>query len=240
MADIKVSALTELATGADPADTIYILDGGTVGVGGTDKKITIQNLFNSIPNLTELATGAASSDEVMVSDAGVAKRLSIQNLFNSLENLTVLSATPDSADEVAISDAGTVKKISVDNLLGATKKGTINFVIDGGGSAITTGVKGYIQVDFAGTIDSATLLADQTGSIVVDIWKDTYANYPPVDADSITASAQPTISSANKAQDSTLTGWTTSFSAGDILAFNVDSATTVERVTVALEISRTV
>lgn len=114
------------------------------------------------------------------------------------------------------------------------------FVIDGGGSAITTGIKGDVQVPFAGTITAVTLLADQSGSIVVDIWKDTYANFPPTDADSITASAPPTITTATKNTDSTLTDWTTSITAGDILRFNVDSdpATDITRVTLILEITR--
>ena len=84
-----------------------------------------------------------------------------------------------------------------------------------------------------------TLLADASGSIAVDIWKDTYANFPPTDADSITASAVPTITSATKSEDSTLTGWTTSITAGDILRFNVDSITTCKRVTLVLDVTRT-
>lgn len=107
--------------------------------------------------------------------------------------------------------------------------------LDGGGSAITTGVKGYVEIPYACTIQKATTLCDQTGSIVIDVWKDTYANYPPTDADSITASAPPTISSATKAQDSTLTGWTTSVSADDIIGFNVDSITTVTRCHLNIE-----
>src|SRR6266478_2257713 len=86
----------------------------------------------------------------------------------------------------------------------------IPFVIDGGGLAITTGIKGDLQIPFACTITSWTLLADQSGSIVIDLWKDTYANYPPTIADTITASAKPTLSSATKNTSSTLTGWTTS------------------------------
>jgi hypothetical protein len=110
----------------------------------------------------------------------------------------------------------------------------VQFVIDGGGSAITQGMKGSIQVPFDCTITAARLLADQPGSIVVDIWKDSFANYPPTVSDSITASAKPTISTAAKAENTTLTGWTTGISAGDILAFTVDSASTVTRVTVVL------
>lgn len=116
---------------------------------------------------------------------------------------------------------------------------TINFVIDGGGSAITTGIKGDVELPWAGTINQATLLADQSGSIVVDIWLEQYADFPPEDADSITAAAPPTITTATKSQDSTLSGWTTSVAAGDILRFNVDSCDTITRCTVSLKITRT-
>lgn len=114
----------------------------------------------------------------------------------------------------------------------------VPFIIDGGGVAITTGIKGDLALDFAATINQVTLLADQSGSIVVDIWKDTYANYPPTNADSICASAKPTLSAATKSKDSTLTGWTTSVAAGDTLRFNVDSITTCTRVLVLLKMTR--
>lgn len=111
---------------------------------------------------------------------------------------------------------------------------SLNFVIDGGGSAITTGLKGVMEVSFGMTITGVTVLADQAGSAVIDIWKDTYANYPPTAADSITASAKPTLSSASKAKDTTLTGWTTAVNAGDILAFNVDSIASIQRLTISI------
>jgi hypothetical protein len=122
---------------------------------------------------------------------------------------------------------------------GNAHKFALAFMIDGAGVAIATGVKGDVRIPWASTITKVTTLADQSGSIVVDIWKDTYANYPPTVADTITASAKPTLSSATKAEDSTLTGWTTSVTAGDTLRFNVDSATTVTRVTLILEFTRT-
>jgi hypothetical protein len=113
------------------------------------------------------------------------------------------------------------------------------WIIDGGGATITTGIKGDLgPFPFACTILEVSMLADQSGSIVVDIWKDSYANFPPTDADSITASAPPTISTAVKSQDATLTGWTTAISAGDILRYNVDSVTDLQRVTIALKVRR--
>jgi hypothetical protein len=96
-----------------------------------------------------------------------------------------------------------------------------------------------VVVPFAAEITAVTLLADQSGSIAFDIWKDTYANFPPVVGDSIVASAPPTISTATKAQDTTLTGWTTTLAAGDILRFYVDGAVTdITRCTLALSLNK--
>lgn len=115
----------------------------------------------------------------------------------------------------------------------------LTFIIDGGGSTITTGVKGFILVPFACTINSATLLGDQSGSIVVDVWKKAFAASLPTVANTITASALPTISSNVTVQDTTLTGWTTSVSANDMIGFNVNSVTTMQRVTVILKCTAT-
>jgi len=116
--------------------------------------------------------------------------------------------------------------------------GSISFVIDGGGGVITTGIKGDLTIPFACTITGVVALVDQTGSIIVDIWKDTYANYPPTDADSITSATPVTISTAIKASDSTLTNWIVAISAGDTLRYNVDSCTTITRCTVSLKYRR--
>lgn len=115
----------------------------------------------------------------------------------------------------------------------------IEFVIDGGGAAITTGDKGGVEIPFDGEIEVATLDADQSGSIVVDVWVGAYSALPLTSANSITASAKPTLSSAQKSQDATLTGWTTAVSKGDWAEFNVDSVATVQRVTVSLRIRKT-
>ncbi len=159
----------------------------------------------------------------------------------ALDAAAKLIANADVAADAAIaySKLALGTSIKASDLTADAATADIVFIIDGGGSAITTGQKGHLEIPFACTILQATLLADQSGSIVVDIWKDTYANFPPTDADSITASAPPTLSSAQNSQDSTLTGWTKTIAAGDILAFNVDSATTVTRVTLSLKVKRT-
>ena len=114
----------------------------------------------------------------------------------------------------------------------------IVFDFDGGTSTLTSGMKARIPVSFDATIRSATLIADTTGSIVIDVWKDTYANYPPTVADTITASAKPTLSSAQKYTDSTLTGWTTTITAGDILFANIDSVSGITNAVLTLKVQR--
>lgn len=112
----------------------------------------------------------------------------------------------------------------------------ITIIVDGAGSVLTTGVKGYKSFPVAGIITGVRLLADQSGSIVMDIWKDTYANYPPTVADTITAAAKPTIVTALKSEDTTLTGWTKTIAAGDVFGFNIDSVTTIQRIVLELSI----
>ena len=121
--------------------------------------------------------------------------------------------------------------------------GVIGITIDGGGSAIGTGVKGYIRVPYSAVITRSTIIADRSGSIVINVWKCTYAQFDagathPVAGDKITASAPPTVSAATKAEDTTLTGWTTTLNEGDILAFNVDSASTIQRATLSLKLQK--
>jgi len=121
----------------------------------------------------------------------------------------------------------------------ALKTMTIGASFDGQGSAVAAGSLVYVRVPVAGTITSATLFADQSGSAVVDVWVDTYANYPPTVADTITAAAKPTLSAAIKSEDTTLTGWTTSVAAGSVVAFKVDSCSTITQLNVQLKVSRT-
>lgn len=150
-------------------------------------------------------------------------------------------ADPVTVTNLAGYPGGTTNFLRADGTFAAppaipVRIGSITMVIDGGVSVITNGLKGYLEVPFACTIQAVTLLADVSGSIVVDIWKDTFAAYPPVVADSITAAAKPTITTALKSQDVTLTGWNKNIAAGDILGFNVDSVTSIKKVTLSLKI----
>jgi hypothetical protein len=218
------SEFTQLSGAPASGDIVPIQDisDTTDNAAGTTKYQTVDDIISFYDARTSTMTNKTLTSPVLNTGVSGTAVLDEDNMSS------------DSATQLATQQS---IKAYVDSEVQLSS--TINFLIDGGGSAITTGIKGDVQLDFACTIDSATLLADQSGSIVVDIWKDTYANFPATDADSITASAVPTISTATKSTDASLTGWTTSISAGDILRFNVDSVTSIERVTVALKVTRT-
>lgn len=113
------------------------------------------------------------------------------------------------------------------------------FFIDGGGSVITTGRKLPSKAPMAGVIVEARCVLDQSGSISVDIWKDSPANWPPVDADSITASAPVAVSGATNSTDTTLTGWGTTVAVGDEFIPNVDSVATATWAAIFLKVRKT-
>lgn len=192
----------------------------TVTTGDSDRTLTISGNATIDQDLS--VTADPSFNSVQINDS------------NDSHQVQILMGSDISADRTLTITTGDANRTLTLPVIG-----TVGITIDGGGSAITTGTKGYVECPFAGTIVSATVLLDQSGSIVIDVWKDTYANALPTDADSITAAAPPTVSSATKSQDTTLTGWTTSVAAGDIFGFNVDSITTATRATLTLKINRT-
>jgi len=135
-------------------------------------------------------------------------------------------------------DGQTQLETIVDGFNLANNTFAVTLVVDGGGEAILAGEKGHLQIPFPCTILEAHAYADQSGSIVVDVWKDTYANFPPTDADSITSATPITITDGTKVKDVALTGWTTTISAGDVLSYNVDSCATITRVTITLVVEK--
>ena len=112
-------------------------------------------------------------------------------------------------------------KTYVDNII---KKGAFGFNIVGIDTIIIVGLKSCVVAPpFAGTITGWDLFEVTSTPIastcVIDIWKDTYANYPPTVADTIFGT-KPSLSAATKNQ---ATGLSIPFSAGDVFVINVDS-----------------
>ena len=117
-----------------------------------------------------------------------------------------------------------------------TTEGAIGITIDGGGSVITTGSKGTITIPYNCEIVNWTLTSDIAGNIVIDVKKATYAGYPTTA--SIAGSEKPTLSGVDKNQDLNLTTWTPTITAGDILEYVVDSASTLTKATLSMKVNK--
>lgn len=112
----------------------------------------------------------------------------------------------------------------------------LEFVIDGGGVAITTGAKGFFRVPWAATIYNWALIADQSGSITIDILR---ANNAVPTSSIVGGGTKPTLSSAQFAGLTAPSGWTsTSLVANDWVGFTVSTVATVTRVTVDLSLGK--
>ena len=104
---------------------------------------------------------------------------------------------------------------------------------DGGGGVITASVpRCRLSVNYAGTINKVRVLeisdTPVSGSITIQVGKSTYASFPTF-----------TEISASKSENSALTGWTTTFSAGDVFEmFVTGTPATVKRVVVELFVTR--
>lgn len=102
-----------------------------------------------------------------------------------------------------------------------------------------------IRAQFAGNVDLLIsqgmeivgiyiLTGGGAGSCVIDVWKDSLANFPPTVDDTIFSSGKPTISNDVKYQDTTLTGVDTTLAAGDTLRFKLDSSSTFTHISIFL------
>jgi hypothetical protein len=110
----------------------------------------------------------------------------------------------------------------------------LEFPIGDGTNTITTGIKHGIKVPFSGvwvTWEIGVVVTN--GTITFDIWKDTYANFPPADADSICGAALPTIAVSGAKATGDASAWT-AVTSGDWIFINVDAVATIKQCTLVL------
>lgn len=107
-----------------------------------------------------------------------------------------------------------------------------------GGSALAAGAKIYVQINYACTVSNWTVLADQSGSCVMEIKRSTYASFPTVTS-IIGGGNAPTLSSVQK-NTAAPSGWTsTALVAGDTLEISLTSSSTITFAALILKLTRT-
>lgn len=111
----------------------------------------------------------------------------------------------------------------------AVRTQQIGITVDGGGSVVTTGIKGYKSFPVAGTIIGWRLLADAAGDVDFDVTQDAFASYPPT-----TSILTPDLNGVDSDED---TGLSLAVAAGDVFGFEITgSPATITRVTLEITI----
>ncbi len=227
----------------------YLIEGpaaSTIRLDGVSNYWFITNGSTLSSNTTKVITEAIDASSIVSGSiprtqggTGVSSA-SLTDLFNQLDPLTTkgdlithngtdsIRAGVGSDGQSIVADSTDAKGWKWSSAAAASTDAQLTATFDGLGATLASGKTIYLPMVYGGTITSITLVADQSGSVVIDIWKDTYANYPPTIADTITSATPPTLVSATKGQDSTLTGWNKTFSAGDVYAFSIISCTTIQ------------
>ena len=114
----------------------------------------------------------------------------------------------------------------------------INFVFDGGGSAIELNSTGYVQIPYNIKIVSWTLLSNSQSNSEVQVLTSNFANHPTYTVISGTTNG-PKLINATKAESSTMTGWVTAIPANSYLQFTVTNNDSALNLTVSLKCLRT-
>lgn len=213
---------------------------GSVGAPGISFGLDTNTGFRRASS-DEMRWVAGSADVMYIDSVGKAWLLGAVDIAGALNLQGALSGSgvADLAAIEALSSTGALKRTGANTW--ALDQGTFNITVmkDNVGATLPTGVIASYRVPVACTLTGWTLLADQSGSIVIDVWRDTLANYPPTNADTITNGHEMAISSATSAEDTDISDWTdVTLDAGDVLFFNVDSVTDITRITICLTAKR--
>lgn len=104
-----------------------------------------------------------------------------------------------------------------------------------GSSAVTGETDAIVQIPRNSKIDSIEILTKETGSIGIDFKKCSYSNYPS-SFTSICASDKMSITSTNKGQKTSFTGWTLDLVEGDYLRLYIDTNTGVYNATITIRL----
>lgn len=219
--------------------------GLTAGTVTTNANLT--GPITSSGNTTSIAsqTGTGSKFVVDTSPTLVTPVLGVATA-TSLNKVTVTSpatsATLTVADGKTLTASNTVTLVGTDGVsinLSNAKLERVQFSIDGGGSAVTTGQKGtYPVCVYAGTITAYTITVD-TGTCTAKFWKKATGTAIPTVSDNINTSGV-AISSGTVIRSTTVSDFTTTtVTANDIFALNLTAVSGATKIFVCLEITRT-
>ena len=193
---------------------------GNIIIGKTPAQDGTETTFNL--NDQGAAYTPNNNQQLIVTKNGLF--LDPSNDYNISGDKVVFTTPPAANDDVVI--------IALAAAADLTR--TVNYVIDSGSLPMQPGDKGKLTIDVTGLIENIRVLSDQTGDIVLEIEKCTFADYP--NFSSITGGSRVQLTNSDKYFDDVLNNWTTTIGAGDILRFTVVSVNNIRRLLISLKL----
>ena len=193
---------------------------GNIIIGKTPAQDGTETTFNL--NDQGAAYTPNNNQQLIVTKNGLF--LDPSNDYNISGDKVVFTTPPAANDDVVI--------IALAVLADLTR--TVNYVIDSGSLPMPSGDKGKLTIDVTGLIENIRVLSDQTGDIVLEIEKCTFADYP--NFSSITGGSRVQLTNSDKYFDDVLNNWTTTIGNGDILRFTVVSVNNIRRLLISLKL----
>ena len=216
------------------------IDGGSGGEIA-DGSVTADDLGADSVSASELnATGVEAELEAVLDLNELQGAVTDSQVPNTITvDLATTATTANAGDSAtAFFGSGTLESARLDaDVIVAT----LGAAFDGQGEAIVTGSKVTYKVPFNMTVTGYDLDGLASGDITIDVWveADPYdgsgvVDNLPANADSITASATPSLTAQIGKTSTTLTGWTTTIAAGSMISFVVEGTPTAEWAAIKL------
>ena len=221
-------------------------DGGGVNfdaglIGDTGQIVTGSIANHAFLNTTYNGSGVQiATDDIVrmtISDGDAAGRVgigtnapreSLEVHGNIMTNNGVSGATFNVGSYVEFPNGTTLDGTQQDSIGISLRTGNQNF--------LTTGNKGIRLIPYKCSVDSWSVYAPSQGSIQFDINSGGHAQWPNLT--SVAGSSLPSLSNQTSARDGTVNWTKTTFAAGDILEFHVDSVSGLTACTLCLNIIR--
>lgn len=217
-------------------------ENGTAGGGGSGDVVGPASATDNAIARYDLTTGKLIKDSGITIADGTTGTLSGTNSGDQLMYGTIAVDGQPDLDPTGTGDtlnivAGTNMTITTNpgtneltfDSTGGVNEDSFGLVVDGGGSAITTGSKGYKYIPWDCTVTGWSILSDISGSAVVDVKRSGV---------SLAGTEKPTLSASTNNSDLSLSTWTTSLLAGDVVEFVVDSAASLTRITSTILVTK--
>jgi hypothetical protein len=210
-----------IGSGSDPYITLPSNTGHSFSSGDLVNVSGVLNFNNGVATVTLVQNPMTTKGDVIVgATSGVPARLAVGT---NTYCLTANSAATNGVDwEACATPASPGQGFGAS--FGSVASGASALVVD----------TAYFTVPKACTINAWNINVN-AGTATFDVWKVATGTAIPTVTNSITASAQPAISTGTSLHSTSMSGWTTSVAANDIVAVNLKTVATATYASLVVE-----